>query len=122
MLDYPVGLLLFFAPNIFAFEHVGGGAVWVPRIIGILALVQSVMTRYELGVIKVLPMRLHLAVDYVAAVVLTASPWMLGFYDPANQRQWLPHVIAGIAIFLVTLITETEPRAVTNRPKSPAPA
>jgi hypothetical protein len=122
MLDYPVGLLLLFLPNIFGFAHVGGAAVWVPRMIGILALVQSLMTRYELGAIKVLPMRMHLTVDYIAGIVLALSPWLFGFYDAANQRIWVPHLIAGSAIFFVTLMTEREPRAMTQHPNTPAHA
>jgi hypothetical protein len=122
MLDYPVGLLLLLAPNLFGFAHLDGPAVWVPRVIGVLSLVQSLMTRYELGLIKVLPMRMHLMVDYIAGVLLAASPWLFGFYDPANQNIWVPHVIAGIALFLVTLMTESEPRQVVDRHHTPAHA
>jgi hypothetical protein len=118
ILDYAVGLILLFAPNIFGFADVQGPAVWVPRVIAILALLQSLMTRYELGLVKVLPMRMHLAVDYVAGLLLAASPWLFRFYDPANQRLWTPHLIAGVAIFLVTLMTEKEPRARTERPQT----
>jgi hypothetical protein len=122
MIDYPVGLLLLLAPNIFGFADVGGPAVWVPRVIGILSLAQSLITRYELGAIKVLPMRMHLAVDYAAGILLAASPWLFRFYDPANQRLWLPHLVAGLAIFLVTLMTEREPRGANEPPHKPAHA
>ncbi|HEY0548251.1 MAG TPA: SPW repeat protein [Verrucomicrobiae bacterium] len=118
MLDYPVGLILLLAPNIFGFADAQGAAVWVPRVIGILTLIQSLMTRYELGLVKVLPMRMHLGVDYAAGILLAASPWLFRFYDPTNQRLWVPHVIAGVAIFLVTLMTEREPRATIERPRA----
>jgi hypothetical protein len=110
MLDYPVGLALLFAPNLFGFAEMGGAAVLVPRIIGVITLVQSIFTRYELGVIKAMPMRMHLMNDYIAGVVLAASPWLFGFYDPANQRLWVPHLVVGLAILLVTAMTERSPR------------
>src|SRR5215212_7468220 len=92
MLDYPVGLLLLFAPNLFGFADAGEAAVWVPRLIGIVTLVQSFFTRYELGAVKALSMRMHLMNDYIAGAFLTASPFLFGFYR-LEQRMWLPHVV-----------------------------
>jgi len=110
ILDYPVGLALLLAPNLLGFAQLGGPAVWLPRIIGLLILAQSIMTAYELGLVKVLPMRMHLMTDHVAGVLLAASPWLFGFYDPANQRIWMPHLIVGLVILLVTALTQKEPR------------
>lgn len=109
-LDYIVGLALLFAPNLFGFAEHGGAAVMVPRIVGIITLVQSIMTRYELGLVKVLPMRMHLMDDYIVGAFLAASPWIFRFYDPANQRLWVPHLVVGLAILVVTAMTEKEPR------------
>lgn len=110
LLDYPVVLLLLIAPNVFDITEVGGAAVWLPRVLGIVILVQSLVTHYEMGLIRVLPMRLHLAIDYVAGALLAISPWVFGFYDAAHQRVWLPHVLAGLVILLVTALTQKEPR------------
>ena len=38
VLDYLVAITLFFAPMIFGFQHVGGAAVAVPMILGVLLL------------------------------------------------------------------------------------
>jgi hypothetical protein len=115
MVDYPGGLLLLLAPNLFGFADAEGAAVWAPRILGLLVLVQSIFTQYELGLIKVVPMRMHLMFDYFAGAVLAASPWLFGFYDPANQRMWVPHLIAGILVLLLTSLTEKEPRHIPSR-------
>lgn len=114
LIDYPVGVLLLLAPNLFGFADVEGAAVWVPRILGLFVLIQSVFTQYELGLIKVLPMRMHLMFDYFAGAVLAASPWLFGFYDSANQRMWVPHLVAGLLLLLVTSMTEKEPRHITG--------
>lgn len=119
ILDYIVGLVLIVAPNLFGFADLGGPAVAIPRVIGILALVQSLLTNYELGVLKILPMRFHLGMDYLLMLVLAASPWLFGFYHQPNNV-WLPHVVVGIAGFLLTLLTESVPRERTIHTHSPA--
>lgn len=107
--DYLGGLLLLLAPELFGFSEVGGAAVWIPRILGALILGQALLTSYELGVFKILPMSAHLGMDYIVGLGLALSPFLFGFNEnPANV--WLPHVVAGAGIFLITVLTETEPR------------
>ena len=107
--DYLGGILLLVAPNLLGFADIGGAAVWVPRILGVIVLLQSIMTNYELGLMKTLPMKMHLTNDYVAGVVLAASPWVFGFADqPSNA--WMPHLILGILIFVTSLMTDPQPR------------
>ena len=107
--DYIGAVGLMAVPYIFGFSEMGGPAVWIPRILGLVILVQSLMTDYEVGVIKMLPMKMHLMNDYIAAVFLAASPFLFGFYNEA-YTVWLPHVVVGITVLLVSLATETEPR------------
>ncbi|HLL60460.1 MAG TPA: SPW repeat protein [Candidatus Nitrosocosmicus sp.] len=113
ILDYATGIALLLAPNLFGFADVGGAAVAIPRILGIMILVQSLMTNYELGVMKMIPMSMHLMVDYVASLFLVASPWLFGFADePANV--WMPHVIVGLVYFVTSLMTQTKSSTETN--------
>jgi len=106
--DYIGGIALLAAPHIFGFAEVGGAAVWIPRIIGLIVLLQSICTNYEVGLVKVLPMKMHLMNDYVASLFLAASPWLFGFNDrPSNV--WMPHVVVGILVFVLTLMTQSEP-------------
>jgi hypothetical protein len=113
ILDYIVGVLLLLAPDFLGFSQVGGAAVTIPRVIGVLILGQAVLTRYELGIFKVLPFGIHLGMDYLVGLFLAASPVLFGFADqPANV--WLPHVLVGAFIFFSTLFTETEPRFGTD--------
>ena len=110
--DYIGGIALLAAPNIFGFADAGGAAVLIPRILGVIILLQSICTRYEVGLVKVLPMRVHLMNDYVASLFLAASPWIFGFNDGPSNR-WMPHLVVGIAVFVLTLMTQTEPRRTT---------
>lgn len=108
ILDYLSGIALLLAPNLFGFAELGGPAVWIPRILGVVILAQSVMTNYELGLVKIIPLKMHLMLDYVASLFLAASPFLFGFSDePINA--WLPHVVVGLGYFVASLMTKTEP-------------
>ena len=110
--DYIGGVALLFAPEIFGFSQIGGAAVLVARAIGIIVLLQALATDYELGVIRILPMRAHLMNDYVAGLFLAISPWLFGFINqPTNA--WAPHLVVGISVFVFTLLTEPVPRGET---------
>lgn len=115
VLDYIVGIALIAAPWIFGFAYVGGAAVIIPIVLGIALIVYSLVTRYEWGIpgIKFLPMPYHLVIDFLAAVFLAASPWIFGFASrPLNV--WLPHLVVGIAVILVVLVSQTHPRMATT--------
>src|SRR6267154_3571268 len=74
--DYAVGAGLI----IIAIAVGGSGkAVAVGVVVGATVLVVSMLTRYPLGVAKVLPFTVHSAGDYLAAALLLLSPFMLNF-------------------------------------------
>lgn len=58
MLDYIVGAALITAPWLFGFAD-NGPATYVPVALGIGALLYSLLTNYELGLVKALPFRVH---------------------------------------------------------------
>jgi len=108
VLDYLVAVALLLAPNIFQFAGMGGPAVWIPRALGVVLILYSVLTNYEWGIFKVFAMPYHLVIDFLAALFLAASPFLFGFYhDSINV--WLPHLVVGIAVVLVVLVSQTEP-------------
>lgn len=113
MLDYLVGLLLIAAPWLLGFAD-GTWAQWSAIIVGIAALIYSLLTRYELGLVKVIPMPTHLALDALSGLFLAASPWLFGFAD----RIWWPHVLVGLVEIFFALTTHTVPAlydSVTDR-------
>lgn len=109
-MDYLVGVLLIAAPWIFDFAR-GGAETWVPVILGIGAIVYSLMTNYEMGAAKMISMKTHLAFDFISGAFLAVSPWIFGF----NEYVYLPHVIVGIVEMGTALMTDPIPQHATNR-------
>ncbi len=99
--DYAVGGLL-----IIVALSVGGDGLAVATgvIVGAVVLAVSMLTKYPLGVVKVLPFTLHSAGDYLAAVLLIVSPFALGYTDSDGGLAAF-FVAAGIAVLAVSLIT-----------------
>lgn len=101
IIDYVVGVLLILAPFILGFAN-GGAAQWVPVLLGAGIIVYSLMTRYDLAVVKVIPFGVHLGLDAVGGLFLLASPWLFGFADLI----WWPHVVVGLAELGVVAMTD----------------
>jgi hypothetical protein len=104
VIDYAVGGLVIAAPWLFGFAD-DRSATLVTVCFGVLAVLYSLLTDYEPGVYRVLPMRVHLLIDVFWSLGLLGSPWLFGF---AHRIAW-PHVAGGIAGLAVTALTQRPP-------------
>jgi hypothetical protein len=104
VMDYLMGILLIASPWLFDFNR-GGMETWIPVILGVGALVYSVMTDSELGLTRTLTMPTHLTLDLISGILLAASPWIFGFADYV----YLPHLVLGIVEIGASLMTKREP-------------
>src|SRR4051812_17567135 len=104
MMDYAMGLLLMAAPWLFRFAR-GGPETWVPVLLGGGAFLYSLATDYELGLVRVIPMPVHLGLDAASGLLLAASPWLFGF----SSFVWMPHLILGLLEAGSALVTQTSP-------------
>jgi hypothetical protein len=102
MLDYIVGLLLIFSPKLFGFDT-GGMESRLPVMLGVAAIVYSLITNYELGLVKVVPFRVHLGLDVLNGLLLASSPWLFHFAD----RVWVPHLVLGLLELGAVMMTRT---------------
>ena len=50
-------------------------AQWVPQIAGAVLIGASLLTDYELGVVRMIPMPVHLGFDVAAGLLLAVSDW-----------------------------------------------
>lgn len=102
--DYIIGIVLILAPSLLGFRR-GGPETWVAVLLGIAVLVYSLLTRYELGLVRAIPMSTHLTLDFISGVVLAISPWLFGFANIV----WAPHLVIGLFEIGAALMTQTHP-------------
>ncbi len=105
MMDYLMGALLIVAPWLFGFAR-GGAETWLPVILGAGVVAYSLLTDYELGVVRKINMRTHLMLDTLGGALLAVSPWLFGF----AAFVWVPHLVLGLIEIGTALMTERVPR------------
>ncbi len=96
-LDYPVALGLITMPFLFG---LGGGnilAFWLSIATGIAALFLTVLTDHHLGIFRVLPYSLHLAVDGLVGIVFVIAPLVFGF---TGIEFWY-YMVLGLTVLVV---------------------
>jgi hypothetical protein len=103
-LDYLLGIAMITSPWWLHFSD-NAAAQWTIVAAGGLLLASSLCTRYELGVLRLLPMSSHLVLDFLMGAFLAASPWLLDFADQEHR----PHLVFGILEMGAGLITKTTP-------------
>ncbi len=115
VLDYMSALLLLAAPNLLGFAEIGGATAWVPRIVGLTILLQALMTDYELGLVKVIPIAMHLMADYAIGAVLLLAPFLFGISGRSLTATVLLVVMAVVA-FAAAFLTQPRgrPREITE--------
>ena len=119
--DYAVAALLILVPP----DIIKGSmvAVAVGVVVGIVVAVVSALTRYPLGLVKVLPFTVHSARDYLAVVLLIASPFSLRF-EHSDPHLTVFYIAAGLAVLAVSLITDYQysPKGLDLPAQQPVPA
>ena len=66
----------------------------------------STLTKYPLGVVKLIPYQVHLALDALGAVAFAATPFITGQYK-RGRSQWVPHV--ALCAFELMSLAITDP-------------
>jgi hypothetical protein len=107
VLDYVVVVIFAFAPAVVGFS---GLPATISHLLAIVHFGLTLATAFPLGWWKLVPLRVHGAIELVVSVVLVVLPWIAGF--SADQRACAFFVGAGIAIFLTWLLSDyAAPRA-----------
>ncbi|MBO0143251.1 hypothetical protein JZX87_18920 [Agrobacterium sp. Ap1] len=99
VIDYIVGLVVIALPFVLGLQ----GATRMTLVaLGIIAILYSLITDYELGAVRYLRVRFHLLLDIVFAVAMLALPSLLEF--PPDLR-W-PNYLIGVAALVLVATTE----------------
>ena len=104
-LDYSYVAVVSAAP-----ETVGFGeektAAGLCRVMAGADLAYSLVTRAEWGIVRVLPYKIHIGLDFASGVFALAAPWMFGFSGNARARNTF--LAMGVTGVLVGLLSEPE--------------
>jgi hypothetical protein len=104
VIDYHAGAtLLTVFPKAAGIE--GTRAARQIRAAGAIHAGYSLLTDYPLGAVKLIPFKVHLALDAIGALALAASPFVTGQYKQ-GRRQWVPHVALCLAELSSLAITD----------------
>jgi hypothetical protein len=102
VLDYLFGVLYLFAP--FLFDFTSRAAQISCFAIGGAILLLSLLTRYPLGALRVIPFPVHGGIELVASLAIIALPWLTGFQTALPARNFF--VATGVILFGLWLTTD----------------
>lgn len=108
-LDYPVALGLIAMPFLLGIGANNPMALWLSVLTGVAAFVLTLLTDHHLGVMRVLPYSLHLAVDGAVGLVFVAAPFILGFVGIEAAYFW----VLGATVLVVVGLHKPEDARVT---------
>jgi len=101
VIEYLAGIFLIAAPLLLGYDS--GAATAVSVIVGVVVLVVAAMTEGPTGLIPQLRLAAHVALDYVLAALLIASPFLFGFTDEGAPTAVF--IALGVVHLLVTIGT-----------------
>jgi len=104
ILDYSVATVLIVGPLVLRFSEVSVAAAVIAVVAGIGLVVYSLLTAYSAGLRAVIPFRVHLVLDALAAVALLAVPFFFDFAGTARDF----YLVIGAAVLVVVACTRLE--------------
>jgi hypothetical protein len=108
-LDYATVPALAIAPDVLHLNGMRSSSL-IPRAVAAAGAVVAPLSDYELGVKRVIPMRLHLAVDALGGLALAGGPWLTGSARQGT-KYWLPHAAIGALEVALAATSKTKPSA-----------
>ena len=108
-LDYPVAFGLMAMPFLFGLGAENMLAFWLSVVTGVAALILTILTDHHLGLVRILPYSLHLAVDGAVGAVFVIAPIALGF---TGLDFWY-YFLQGLVVLAVVGMHQPEEQSVT---------
>ncbi|NER15054.1 hypothetical protein GWK08_16485 [Leptobacterium flavescens] len=103
-LDYPVAVALIGLPFLLGLGTSNPLALQLSVGTGIAAFILTLLTDHQTGVIRVIPYKIHLLVDFLVAIVFIITPFAFGFEGLDAYYYW----INGAAVLTVVSLHKPE--------------
>ena len=101
VLDYGLALAFLVLPGVLDFPQMAANLSYI---IGVVYLGASLLTKYPLGALKLIPFPVHGTLEAIMAASWIVMPWIFGYAGHAAARNFF--VIAGVALLGVVLCTD----------------
>jgi hypothetical protein len=106
-LDYPVAFGLIALPFVLGLGAASSLPVLLSVVTGVAALILTLLTDHQFGVIRIIPFWLHELVDAVVGLSFLAIPFVFGF---SGIDSWY-YLVLGGTVVLVLALTNRAPEA-----------
>ena len=103
-LDYPVAISLIALPFLLGLGESNPIAFYLSVVVGIAALILTILTDHQTGLFPVISYRLHLLVDGAVAILFVLAPFIFSFEGIDAYFYW----INGAAVLLVVSLHKNE--------------
>lgn len=101
IIDYVLAIFLAFGPSFAGFA--GKQATWSYVFAGVL-FTMAILTRYPLGIVKVVGLALHGFVELLLALCLIGAPWFGNFARGVLSRNF--YVAIGLMMLVLWFLTD----------------
>jgi len=100
-LDYTAAFSFLLAPSLFNFSP---NATTLSYIVGVAYIAASLVTKYPLGFVKLIPFPIHGVIESMMAIGFIVAPWLFNFADDTGARNFF--VVAGVGLLIVVALTD----------------
>ncbi len=100
-IDYIMVLFLWISPTLFDLSDPVDTTVYI---LGGLHLIITLLTNFEGGIIKLIPLPGHGLIELIVAIFLVLGPWILGVSENPTDKAYL--ILVSVVILLVWLLTD----------------
>jgi hypothetical protein len=105
LVGYVFGAFFVAAPFLFGFDS--GSATAVSIVTGVASLIVEASSELPTGLAKVIPVGIHVVLDFLIAAVLIAAPFLFGFSD--EEPPTAVFIVGGVLAVLITIATRFLP-------------
>ena len=101
IIDYAMVIILAAGPSVAGFT---GKQALFCYLLAAVHLVMTLLTRFPLGVKKIIGFPLHGAIEALVSILLILLPWMADFFRGVHSRNFF--IAIGVLIGLIALLTD----------------
>jgi hypothetical protein len=101
VVDYLAAVELLTMPFVLRLGTSAPLAKWLAVATGFAVILVSLLTDYKLGLVRIIPFRIHLAIDTAVATAFVVAPFLFGF---AGLNAWF-YWLNAAAVFVVVAVS-----------------